>query len=142
MPRAAVAAGDALPAGLPRDELTPILLADRVIGAVEAATGNAGRAGVARRVRIVHAPFAELEPPARTGLVIFNPPWGDRVDGQDARAVFGSLGDVLRRHWRGWRYAVLCPDARLVGAAGLATTPTLTFPSGGKRVSWFVGSVG
>lgn len=141
MTKAAITAGDAPPPGLPRDETTPILLADRLAGAAEAAQGNAGRAGVSRRVRILACPFSELEPPARSGLVIMNPPWGERVDGQDARAVWGSLGDVLRRRWGSWRYAVLCPDARLVGAAGLGTTPTLTFPSGGKRVSWFVGTV-
>lgn len=141
VPKAAIAAGDAVPRGIARDEAAPIVLADRVAGAVEAARANAARAGVGARVRVFQCAFAELDAPAPTGLVIVNPPWGERIDGQDARAVWGAFGDALRRGWAGWRVAVLCPDPRLVGVAGLPTRPVATFSSGGRRVGWYVGVV-
>lgn len=120
----------------PLDRMAPILGADRDAGAVEASRGNAGRARVADRIRWSRVPVAELEPPARAGLVVANPPYGKRVD--DAARVYGELGRAFRARWSGWRLALLVPDRRLLGPLGVRMEEVTRFSNGGIPVTLMV----
>lgn len=120
----------------------PILSADRDPGAVQATRSNASRAGVQRLVRVVHSPFAELEPPAgEPGLIVINPPWGQRLKGSDKAAVFAHIGQVARARWTGWRLAVLLPDARLRAKVDRRLEEVADFKSGGVRLKLVAGQV-
>jgi putative N6-adenine-specific DNA methylase len=116
---------------------TVIAGSDRDEGAIRAARANARRAGVTPE--LVVASVSELVPPAPTGLVIANPPYGERVGG--AVAAWSSLGETLRARFGGWRVALLGPNANLVHRTGLALEPAVTFPNGGLRVSLWIGDV-
>ena len=63
----------------------PILGSDRDAGAIAAAVANAGRAGVAEDIVFEQRPFSGARPPAATGLLASNPPYGVRVG--DRRAL-------------------------------------------------------
>jgi 23S rRNA G2445 N2-methylase RlmL len=89
----------------------PIIIAgDRDVDAVIAARANARRAGVddivweradlaaLTRDRILAWAADAGDVPPR-GLVICNPPWGERLELADARLFYGELGDW----WRGLR---------------------------------------
>lgn len=105
--------------------------------AVRAARANARRAGV--QIELAIGSVSGLEPPAPTGLVIANPPYGERIGG--AVAAWSSLGETLRTRFRGWRVALLAPNANLVQRTGLSLEPVATFPNGGLRVSLWTGEV-
>ena len=65
-------------------------------------------------------------PPAPTGLVITNPPYGHRLgDPRAAARGYRDLGRVLRAHFRGWRAAVVTP-AKLDGERQLGIRATRT----------------
>lgn len=114
---------------------TLIVTSDRDEDAVLAARANARRAGVGELVRPSHEPFAQVEPPARAGLVVLNPPWGERLHrGPDGAGVFEHLGVVLRRRWQGWRVLLIAPNTRLLDVTGLGGRVVCTFPSGGIKV--------
>ena len=94
--------------------------ADRDAGAVEAARENAERAGVASFVRIEHRVISEARPVGDRGLLLTNPPYGARLgEVMRLRDLYASLGNVYRRHFAGWRLALLASSPRLVQAAGL-----------------------
>lgn len=133
---------------LPRASAPLILGSDRDPGAIRAATANAARAGVTDRITLRVADLAELTPPAPTGLVLTNPPYGVRVgEGrQGARRVYQALGRVLRERFAGpgrtWRLALLAPDPGLAAATGLDLAPILRFDNGGLPVALYAGPVG
>lgn len=55
--------------------------------------GNAARAGVAPYIKVSIAPAEEAKPHADEGLLITNPPWGERLGTEEeARALYGRLG--------------------------------------------------
>ena len=84
----------------------PIVASDRDPRTIESARRNAERGGVAAQVTFACRDAAAARPPAPTGLVITNPPYGHRLG--DARAAargYRDLGGVLRAHFRGWRAA-------------------------------------
>ncbi len=122
------------------DARAPILAADRDDGAVTATRANADRAQVAGRIRVLASRFEDLEPPAPSGLVVMNPPYGERIGGGGgAGRGFRAIGGVLRARWPGWRVAILLPGPQHLGALGLSLEPVTTFSNGGIPVILAVG---
>lgn len=82
-------------------------------GAVAAASRNAARAGLTEWVRFERKDVASLEAPAGSGLLVTNPPYGQRVGGREdarsAEAGLAALGTALEGPFSGWRAAVLLP---------------------------------
>lgn len=125
------------------DPAAPIWASDRDPGAVEAARHNAARAGFERRIALRQAAFAEVEPPARTGLVVMNPPWGSRIgEASSLGRIYRPLGASLRERWVGWRVGLLLPHPRHLGAFGLRLEEAAQFNNGGVPVWWYVGKIG
>ena len=83
---------------------------------VQTAKRNAQSAGVAGFFTLGKWDAAQLVPPAgvASGLVITNPPYGERLgDRAQMPALYRALGATLRQHFVGWHGAVLAGDAEL-----------------------------
>ncbi|HVF35653.1 MAG TPA: bifunctional 23S rRNA (guanine(2069)-N(7))-methyltransferase RlmK/23S rRNA (guanine(2445)-N(2))-methyltransferase RlmL, partial [Candidatus Saccharimonadia bacterium] len=96
--------------------------ADENAAVLGAAKQNAQAAGVAGFVRLMHTSVAKLECPEGTaaGLVIANPPYGERLGEVEAlRATYAELGAVLKRRFGGWTAAVITSEESLGRAIGL-----------------------
>jgi 23S rRNA (guanine2445-N2)-methyltransferase / 23S rRNA (guanine2069-N7)-methyltransferase len=87
--------------------------------AVAAAQACAAAAGVAAAVTIGQRHFEEVRPEGEPGLVVTNPPYGERLPLPRAGALFRRLGDWLVRHCGGWRGAILAADTPAAGHLGL-----------------------
>ncbi len=104
-------------------ERTPAIFgADDHPAALDAAHENARRAKV--DLKLKEASIEGLEPPGGRedlprGLIVTNPPYGVRLGEEDeVRALYATLGDVLRRRFLGWTAWVLAGPG-LVPALGL-----------------------
>lgn len=89
---------------------------------LELARANAERAGVATSVRFSNSRCADVRRPskARRGVVITNPPYGERLGGKSAaRDAYAELGSVLHGQFDGWRASVITVDDALFGATGV-----------------------
>jgi 23S rRNA (guanine2445-N2)-methyltransferase / 23S rRNA (guanine2069-N7)-methyltransferase len=83
---------------------------------VQTAKRNAQVAGVAGFLTLEKQDVANAAPPpgADTGLVITNPPYGERLgDRAQMPALYRALGDALRTRFIGWHAAVLAGDVEL-----------------------------
>lgn len=113
---------------------------DRDAGAIEMSRANAARAGVADLTEFrQHAVSDLVPPPGPPGLVIVNPPYGDRVgDKKRLEALYRALGETLRTRFAGWRVGLITNEAWLARATSLPFLPT-TAPvaHGGIRVTLF-----
>ncbi|MEM7481011.1 MAG: RNA methyltransferase [Acidobacteriota bacterium] len=78
---------------------------DRSPEAVSAAGENLERAGLADIARVQRGDAFEFKPPNSPGLVILNPPYGERID-EDA-AQWRRVGDLLKQSYAGWKAVVL-----------------------------------
>jgi 23S rRNA (guanine2445-N2)-methyltransferase / 23S rRNA (guanine2069-N7)-methyltransferase len=88
---------------------------------LQAAKRNAQQAGVAGFVQLQRRELAHVvAPPGTVGLVIVNPPYGERLGDRAALPLlYRELGQVLRQQFPGWHAAVLAGDAELGHALGL-----------------------
>lgn len=119
---------------------TRILMADRDPGAVTASSSNARRAGVLGSVEIQQSSFASLNPPDGRGLLIANPPYGERIDVRVGQ-LYNQLGRVLTERWGGWRVGLLVPDMRYLGGLGFPVSEKARFSNGGISISLVTGRV-
>ena len=87
--------------------------------AVEATRACAVAAGVADSIVITENHFERVRPSAPAGLVVTNPPYGERLPLPRAAALFRRLGDWLVAQCGGWRAAILAADTPAAGQLGL-----------------------
>lgn len=114
-----------------------VLGADKESQALAMAASNAERAAVRPAWRLCNV--AELEAPAPTGLIVTNPPYGQRL-GQHVEGVYRALGQQLAGPFRGWRALFLCPHASLAQRVHSGAERLTSFSNGGLRVGvWAVG---
>ena len=82
--------------------------------ALAAARRNLAAAGVERWVQLEQADVLERSAPALAGVMVMNPPYGERMGSEEELARFyPKLGDALKNKFAGWRCYVFTADLRL-----------------------------
>jgi putative N6-adenine-specific DNA methylase len=82
--------------------------------ALAVARRNLAAAGVERWVRLERADLLARSAPAPAGVMIANPPYGERIGARDELARFyPRLGDALKKNFAGWRCHFFTADLRL-----------------------------
>lgn len=89
---------------------------------VRAAGLNLKAAGLLECVDLDQADVLALDPPAGSGFIVTNPPYGVRLEDEDLTGFYKSLGDALKRRFAGWRAHILSADPRLPKAIGLRSS--------------------
>jgi 23S rRNA (guanine2445-N2)-methyltransferase / 23S rRNA (guanine2069-N7)-methyltransferase len=89
--------------------------------AVHAAIANAAHAGVADWVHVEKRSLEAVVPPrGPVGLVVANPPYGERIGAEsELPGLYAELGRVLRERFRGWQAAILTGNPPLARHLGM-----------------------
>jgi len=75
---------------------------------------NIAAAGVDRWVKLERADILERAAPAPEGVMIANPPYGERIGSREELAEFyPKLGTALKKNYAGWRCHFFTADLRL-----------------------------
>ena len=99
---------------------------DADAGAVERARDNLEGAGLQEHVTIERREVAGLASPwpEQAGLLVCNPPYGERLgDRDDMARVYTAMGETLREGFPGWRAAVLAAAPTIGSYLGLRPGP-------------------
>ena len=82
--------------------------------ALNEARRNLAGAGVERWVRLERADVLERTAPAAAGVMIANPPYGERIGSREELAAFyPELGHALKKNFAGWRCHFFTADLRM-----------------------------
>lgn len=104
---------------------------DHNLRAVEASRANAERAGVESLIRLEHGDALSAPPAMTPGLVITNPPYGERLGELPALiSLYQGLGALLREHFTGWSVALLTGDPKLGHRLGMKAHRQYAFKNG------------
>ena len=98
-----------------------ILGSDNDSEAVRMAIANGAHAGVADWLHIEKRLLSEVaRPKGETGLVVANPPYGERIGAESGLpALYSELGTVLRERFEGWQAAILTGNPPLARNLGI-----------------------
>jgi 23S rRNA (guanine2445-N2)-methyltransferase / 23S rRNA (guanine2069-N7)-methyltransferase len=115
-----------------------ILGSDADSDAVRMSLANGEQAGIAGWLHvekralgeIVHPPAAAAGP-GGTGLIVTNPPYGERIGAESGLpALYSELGAVLRDRFQGWQAAILTGNPPLARNLGIYAKRTHRFFNG------------
>jgi 23S rRNA G2445 N2-methylase RlmL len=99
--------------------------------AVVAARQNARTAGVEERIEFEVCPFQETTVPERSGVVVLNPPYGERTGDVAALAgPYSEIGDFFKKRCGGYRGYIFTGNAALGKQVGLRTKRRVPFFNG------------
>jgi putative N6-adenine-specific DNA methylase len=99
----------------------PIWGSDISRDAVARAQQNLAHAGIDDLVEVKQADLLTREAPTPNGLLIANPPYGERLSDQDEMAAFyPKLGDAFKKRFAGWDCWLISADTKLPKLIGLA----------------------
>jgi 23S rRNA (guanine2445-N2)-methyltransferase / 23S rRNA (guanine2069-N7)-methyltransferase len=88
--------------------------------AVRMAIANGEHAGVADWLHVEKRSLSELPRPKGDGLVVANPPYGERIGAESGLpALYSELGSVLRERFQGWQAAILTGNPPLARNLGI-----------------------
>jgi putative N6-adenine-specific DNA methylase len=99
----------------------PIVGSDNRHDAIAFAVGNARAAGVGHLLRFEVKDVRDFRPPSGPpGIIICNPPYGDRIGEEKAlKGLYQTLGEVFQQHCAGWTAYVFTGNAALARQIGL-----------------------
>lgn len=100
---------------------------DAVFKVIEIARNNARIAGFEKDIQLTNMRFEEQTPPEPTngGVVIMNPPYGERIDIGEAAAFYKMLGDIFKQKYSGYDAWVLSSNKEGLKKVGLAASKRL-----------------
>ena len=99
--------------------------------ALNAARRNLAEAGVERWVKLERADVLERTAPAPKGVMVMNPPYGERMGSPEELARFyPKLGDHLKKNFAGWRCYIFTADLRAAKLIGLAPSKRIPLWNG------------
>lgn len=88
--------------------------------AAKSAKMNVKKAGFDDQIEIHRAPFETLEAPVEKGIIVTNPPYGERLlEKNEAIEVYRNLAFLLKTKFKGWDAYVLSGDPELSAAMKL-----------------------
>lgn len=133
---------------LDRSALTPAALSDGrplapIVGleqdpaVLQQAKSNCQAAGVAGAIELQLGDCRSFEPPPGQGILVCNPPYGERLGQQDElEALYADLGTRLKQCCGGWTLWLLSGNPELTGALRMKASRRVPINNGGIDCRW------
>ena len=97
---------------------------------LQAARENVESAGLTDVVRVYPSFFADTEPPAGKGVLITNPPYGERIKTEDIEKLYQEIGDTLKQKFTGYDAWIISSHREAMKYIGLRTSTNMTLFNG------------
>ena len=81
-------------------------------------------------IKLEKKPLDKQRPSAEEGMLIFNPPYGERMEKDDIESFYQSIGDQLKGEFTGWQAWLLSSNKDALKHIGLRTSQKLTLFNG------------
>lgn len=94
--------------------------------AVAIARKNVREAKVDDMVEIVCQPMSDWTENPEPGIIVMNPPYGERLKPDDLTALYKGIGSCLKKNFSGWNAWIIGPDKEEFSNIGLK--PTVKIP--------------
>ncbi|MBN1338280.1 MAG: RNA methyltransferase [Bacteroidales bacterium] len=80
---------------------------------------NVRNAGLERDIRLRVGFFADSKPPSQTGMLVMNPPYGERITSENTSRLYSEIGDTLKKRFSGYEAWILSADLEALKNVGL-----------------------
>ena len=87
--------------------------------AVRTAEANIKSAGLSKYITVKQYAIQQLEKPSDKGLIVTNPPYGERLQGDELYELYEAIGERLKHHFQGFTAWVISSERSLLSRIGL-----------------------
>ena len=86
---------------------------------VQKARRNLQGQGLDKYARFSTQDFSKLKPLSEKGVILLNPPYGERIQTDNLRTLYASIGTALKHAWPGFRCGIISSDRDALNEIGL-----------------------
>lgn len=114
-----------------KDTIEPIIKAnDQASLAVRISEQNATSAGVEEMIQFTAGDFSNLVPSTENGIVLINPPYGERIKDDDIEQLYEDMGNHFKQSYSGWDAWLLSGNFDALKRVGLRSSQKITIFNG------------
>jgi putative N6-adenine-specific DNA methylase len=103
---------------------------DAVFKVIDIARANAERAGLGHEIKLSNKRFEEQKPPAAGGIVMMNPPYGERLPVEEINAFYKMIGDKLKKDFNGYNVWIFSSNKEATKKIGLQASKKMMLLNG------------
>lgn len=103
---------------------------DKSPRALNAARINLKSSRFEKYVELKAISFEHSTPPTDEGIIITNPPYGERIENSDLPGLYKMIGDVLKKYYSGWQAWLITSDSPALKSVGLRTSKKIILYNG------------
>lgn len=97
---------------------------------IDMAMQNIKEAKLHKDIQVFQKDFLQAEPPAETGLIVSNPPYGERLQKDDLVGFYQNMGDWLKRKYENYDVWFISSDEYAMKMLGLHPSIKMTLYNG------------
>ncbi len=115
-----------------------ILGSDKTFKAIDIALGNAERAGVVDDILLINKRIEEVTAPeGGGGILMMNPPYGERLPVEEIEAFYKMIGDKMKKDFKGYTAWIISSNKEAMKKIGLAASKKLTLFNGALECKFY-----
>ncbi|MCO5230565.1 MAG: THUMP domain-containing protein [Chitinophagales bacterium] len=92
--------------------------------AIETAEVHAKLAGVSKLVRFKKGDFLDYKPQNNKGVLLLNPPYGERMEVDDLNLLYKEIGTTFKHSFPGWKAGIISSSKEALNSIGLNSYDT------------------
>ena len=96
-----------------------ILASDHSAKAVEIAKANITNAHLQHDIKLSKQDMFDMVPPEGGGIMIINPPYGERLEEKDIINLYKGIGDALKKNFKGFEAWIISSNKDVLKLVGL-----------------------
>lgn len=110
---------------------------------------NIENTGFEEEIKVELLDFFERKPIGEKGIIVMNPPYGERMDEGNMEILYKNIGDHLKHHWPGYSAWLISSNEEAIKKIGLKPSKKIPLINGtlpckfiridlfaGKRADW------
>ena len=113
-----------------RESKANILGSDKTFKAIEISRENITRAGLDEDIKVSNKRFEEVKGPDGGGIMIINPPYGERLPIEEIGTFYKMMGDQMKKEFNGYDVWVISSNIPALKMTGLAPSKKIALYNG------------
>lgn len=103
---------------------------DMAAGMISVAEKNIKSAHLQKDIQLEQVPMQEFTPPEGPGIMLCNPPYGERIKTRDIVDLYRDMGDTMKQKYRGYTVWIISSDIIALKQIGLFPSRKLELYNG------------
>jgi len=91
---------------------------------------------LSKKIEIQTKDFKELDPPFETGIIITNPPYGERLKPKSISDLYSLMGDTLKQKYSGFTAWIISSSEEGLKSIGLKPSIKIELYNGALACSY------